>query len=221
MSPHQDDLKLAARCAQGDQAALAELEETVLRPAEVWLSRRFGAQRAEEAVQHTRSRLVVAAPGRPPLISTFTGRGPLGAWVRTIALRTAIQSAEAEASLGSPDADEDAALAVDPHIEAHFRRYRPHFDAAFRVALKRLSRKERVALRMSVIDGLPLEKIAAVFHVHPSSVSRWLTQARASLRENTCLALQASLGLGAVSAQSIIGRLGGTWDESLATWLRG
>lgn len=217
----EDDCALACACVDGDREALARLENEVMKPVEQVLTRRFGKERAQEAVQRTRARLLVAAPGSLPKLSEYQGRGPLLAWVRTVATRVAIDGIESLDSAWVSSDIEDLDIAYDPDLAAQAVRYKAHFEAAFRAALQSLARRDRVALRMSVVDGLTNEKIAAVFHVHPSSVGRWLAQAQATLREVTFLSLQGQLGLGRQSALSVVGMLAGDWQVSIASGLKG
>lgn len=214
----ENDKALAARCAQGDEAALDAFERETLAKVKVVLARRFNSEQVEEALQQTRTRLLVAEPGARAKILDYQGNAPLLAWVRTVATRIAIDLVDSAEPL---DAREDLQLAFDPELDAQARRYQPYFEKAFQAALEKLSRRERVCLRMSVIDGLPNSKIAAVFHVHPSSISRTLAQARASLRENTFLTLQTLLSLGESSAQSLATAIAGQLQASLDRFLLG
>ncbi|MBX7116618.1 MAG: sigma-70 family RNA polymerase sigma factor [Myxococcaceae bacterium] len=212
-----NDQALVDRCVAHDAEALKRLDDEIMKPVQAMLERRFGRDRAEEAIQGTWTRLLLAAPGEKPKLAEYQGRAPLHAWVRTVATRVAIDAIDAARPT---DALEDLALACDPELDGQAQRYRPYFEEAFNAAVQTLSKRERVALRMSVVDGLPNEKIAAVFHLHPSSISRLLAQARATLREATFLTLQTRLGLGRQSARSVVGALEGQWHLSLGRLLK-
>lgn len=60
-------------------------------------------------------------------------------------------------------------------------------------AVAALAVRERALLRYSVVDGLTLDEIGAIYRAHKSSVSRWLTRARARLWQETRAALQTRL----------------------------
>lgn len=206
-----EELALAQRCAAGEAQALEAFERDYLAPAAAFLAKKYGAERAQDALQRGRVRLLVGDGGRP-LLEGFRGEGPLAGWLRVVLTRIAL---EVVAS-GQPRALDDADLPRrDPELLALTERYGPTLEACFKEALGELEHRERVALKLSTLDGLSLEKIGAVFQVNASSVSRWLSSARAKLREETVARLQARLDLSPGSAEGLIGELQGQWDVSL------
>lgn len=211
------DIALAQACAAGDEEALARFDKHVIKRVQKELVRRFGHDSAEEFIQQTRTRLLVAVPGTSPKIATYKGTAPLSAWVRTVAIRIAIDATDTAPTVGLT---EDLSLSPDLELKEQARRFAPYFEQAFRTAVKLLTRRERVALRMLMIDKLSNEKIAAVFHVHPSSMSRLLAQARGHIRENTFIELQKLLGMSKTSVASVARAYSAQWHLSLGRCLK-
>jgi len=67
-----------------------------------------------------------------------------------------------------------ADAANDPTSALLKRRYRPEFEEALRVQLATLSPRDRGVLRLHLVDGLSIEKIAVVHGVHRATVARWI-----------------------------------------------
>src|SRR4051812_47742715 len=82
------DLYLAWACAEGDAAALAHFERAFLTQVDLYV-RRLGleAHVVDELRQGLRIHLLVAESGGEPRVGKYSGRGPLGAWVRIVAVR--------------------------------------------------------------------------------------------------------------------------------------
>src|SRR5687768_4667204 len=80
------DLYLACACARGDGAAIARFERhhQPLFGRLAARARSLGVD-GDELLQRLRVHLFTGVQGRPPAISTYTGRGPLGGWVRVVA----------------------------------------------------------------------------------------------------------------------------------------
>src|SRR5262249_30744882 len=84
------DLYLAYACSIGNKSALAAFEKTFMPAVSDFVARRHaGRAFADEVRQVLRQRLFVGHAGSPPKIATYTGAGPLGAWLRVTAVRTA------------------------------------------------------------------------------------------------------------------------------------
>src|SRR5687767_927651 len=89
-SPAMDELALATACAAGDAEAIAIVEERYFRDLDRALARfRGGPGLVEEVKQRLRHKLFVG-DGDGPKISTYSGRGDLGRWIRVAATREAI-----------------------------------------------------------------------------------------------------------------------------------
>ncbi|CAM3132559.1 sigma-70 family RNA polymerase sigma factor [Corallococcus sp. ZKHCc1 1396] len=218
-----DELYLAFGCLRHDRVALRLFEHTYLRDVGAFVS---GVDRApafvDEVRQVLREKLFTAAAGSEPKIADFTGGGALGGWVRVAALRIALNlkraQARAEAVAHEPM---EAALGEDLGPElAHLRsRYREAFTEAVRASLGHLSDRDRTLLRLYHVEALSLEAVAALYRVHASTVSRWLSRAREQVAQATTRQLCERLGVGASSVDSIAALVVGQVELSLTRLL--
>ena len=72
---------------------------------------------------------------------------------------------------------------MSPELAYLKERYRDAFTDALSAAVSALSDRDRTLLRLYHVDGLSLEAMAALYRVHLSTVSRWLTCARENVAE--------------------------------------
>lgn len=216
-----DELWLALACLGGDPAALRAFEDAFLRDVGAFVA---GVDRApafvDEVRQVLREKLFT---GPAPKIGEYTGRGALGGWVRVAALRVALNLKRGDArGPAAEGAVVDDAIAADLGPELAYLRahYKDAFTAALRAALEALPDRDRALLRLYHVESLPLDAIAALYRVHLSTVSRWLSRAREGIAEATTRHLCARLGVGASQAESIAALVLSQVDLSLTRLLR-
>jgi RNA polymerase sigma-70 factor (ECF subfamily) len=180
------DLYLACACADGDPTALRVVDRQILGEVGLFV-RRIDAspELAEEVRQALRERLLVARPGETPRIADYSGRGPLGAWVRVAAVRLAIDLRRKRGEAPLPDPAAAPADELDPEAALLRARHHEDYQAALREALATLSAKERNLLRMHFVDGLTVERIGVVYQVNKGTVSRWIQAVRQKLLDET------------------------------------
>ena len=99
-------------------------------------------------------------------------------------------------------------------------RYRGEFKQAFEAAMATLSARELALLRYRFVDNASVADIAKVYNVHRATPSRWLTDIRAKLRDETCRRLVELLGGEYADAQSLLRALGSGLDASISAFLR-
>lgn len=180
---HVEDLALAHACSRGDRAALQELETRYLAQLPHALARAVAAAPADEVVQRLRERVLVDGSGHAR-IADYAGRGPLGAWLRAAAVRIAVDVVREREGRGRESAaalDGVAAAGANPELALLRARYAGEFQAALQQALANLTARERNLLRFSYIDGLSVDDLGALYHVHRATASRWLARARAGI----------------------------------------
>ena len=203
---HLPDLYLAACCAEGDPAALAAFEAELALEAPRALARlRLRGAANDEILQRIRHKLFVAAEGAEPRIVTYTGKGPIRAWLRALTVHEALSEYRKQArddhagdsALGELAADDDPELA---QVRA---RYAEPFSQAFRDALTGLSPKDRNVLRLVYTDGLTADEVAGIYGVHRVSVARWLGQTRQKLLDGTRALLRDRLQLDEAELASV------------------
>ena len=196
---HVEDMYLACGCARGDRAALATLE-TVALPSVMRAVAQLGA---EEVIQALRAQMLV---GPTPGISAYDGRAPLAIWLRVCATRIGLRHTARENRNEPLDDERLDALAPgvpDPELAYLQRHYGAQFRSAFADAVAALTPRERNLLRHAVIDGLGIDQIAAIYHVHRATAARQLKQVRTALVANTRERMRLALGIGETELDSI------------------
>ena len=227
---HASELLLAFACARAVPGAIEELErrhgaaiDAAIRGLDA--SAAFG----DEVRQQLRERLFVGhGSGREPAIAGYSGAGALGGWLQLAARRTALnhhqRDPHAPGAARPQGGEEDALLEArapqaDPELEHLKATCRPQFEAAFKEALGTLTVRERNLLRLRYLDGVNGQKLAGMYAVDASNISRALAGAREKLQEETRRRLIAALGLTASQLQGVLGLLLSRLDLSLSTAL--
>lgn len=193
-------------CVLGDPSALQRLEDDALAPAaHHLLGRGFDSDRVDEAIQQTRVHLIVGRDDRPPGLCGYRGRGPLPAYVRTAAVRVAIDL-RVDADVDDPEPT--LALLADGAPDPELTYLREHYADALRGALAAawaaLPRHERFALQLALHHGLDVDGIARVYACHRATAARKLATARATLYAATRDALRAALSVDDPQLDSIL-----------------
>ena len=222
---HAADLYLCCGCANGDPAAIAAFEQTVLPQvipaiASIDPSPTFVA----EAKQQVRQKLLVPSGGRPPKITEYAGFGPLTHWLRAVAMRTALNLRRAQNREEAPASDDQLlelpAQVNDLELEYLRTRYRKDFTEAFRKAVSFLSPQERNVLRLHFVDGLSLSQVGGAYQVDKSTVSRWIAKSRLLLLQQTREDLAKSLNLDPDELDSLMHLVNSQLDVSISAVLR-
>jgi RNA polymerase sigma-70 factor (ECF subfamily) len=170
------DLYLACACTDGNPLALAQFDRRFIgcvREAVARIDRSYDF--IAEVQQILRERLLVG-PGAK--IRDYRGIGTLASWVRTAAVRTALnlrRSSNQQARQGRTLEPFEPLL--DPEVALLKHQYAPEIDRALRRALARLEPRERLLLHFYYVDGLTLAKIATLERVGTTTVFRRLNAA--------------------------------------------
>ncbi len=200
---HVEDLYLAWGCERGDAAALAVFERDIVPGVERALA--SFADR-HEIVQILRERMLVARDGRRG-IADYDGRAPLAVWLRVCATRIGLREQERARRAEPLDdhrLDELAPGVPDPELAYLRRLYGASFRTAFDAAVADLPPRDRNLLRMSVLEGLGIDQLAAIFHVHRSTAARRLEQARAALIAGTRDRMRVALAISESELESVM-----------------
>ena len=201
------DHYVAFACAAGDPAAVAACDAILVREAGFAAEgTRMHASVRDEAVQIIREQLFVARPDRPAAVGSYSGRGPLRAWMRVSISRELVRIARSQQK-SAPLEEKliaDPVFIEDPVLEELKVKYREQLANAFREALATLPARERTLLRYQVIDGLTIDDIGALFKVHRATAARWLAKIRDDIVERTRASLAQALGVDTEEAASIV-----------------
>ena len=214
------ELYLACACAHADPGAL-RIFERIFMPSIVRALGRFRLSDAERDEIGQRLRVLLFT-GAEPQIAAYAGRGPLAAWLRTIALREAARlKGGADASRGD---DEQAALELtgttrDPEVLALRDRHREQFQRALDESILALSPRAKTVLRLHYVKGMNIDAIGTAFKVHRATVARWISLSR-SLIVSTLRDKLVNLSLSASDVNSLTGALMGELHVSVDRVLR-
>src|SRR5262249_26372638 len=133
----------------------------------------------DEVRQRLRERLLVGADAR---IREYRGVGPLPAWTRVAAMRTALNSRremqrrrerQRNAELRAQPSPER-----DPELNLIYAHYSARVENAFRAAFALLPSPHRELLRLHYVEGLTHELIAQNLGIERSILSRRIGAAR-------------------------------------------
>lgn len=196
---HAADYFLAVACAVPVPGSVDALHQHVLVDVPRWIgSRAEGA--ADDVRQLVAMRLLVADGDALPRIAEYTGKGPLGAFVRVVATRVALNLQRRR------EPRDDLALiplGASPDVDLSRFRYRAEFRSAFESALVGLSADERLLLRLHAVERMRGEDIARLLEVDRSTVMRRVARARERLFDGTKSAMMASLRLSTQEFESV------------------
>lgn len=227
------DLYLAAACLARSRTALAAFERHYLRHVPNMLAYlQPNADMVEEVQQQLRCRLLTAPAGEQPKLTEYAGRGALLMWLRSAAVRAAlnildraenrkgVEWTEASNGLqltavepgggGSPDAEQ--ALIKES--------YREIVREAFLAALSGLPREQRNLLRLHYLDGRSMEEIGAICNAHKSTISRRMEAARSAILDALHCQLRDSLKLSVSEIDSLVKLIASQIDLSISDALR-
>ncbi|GEM_PF-2340927 len=194
------DVLVAFAAGLGSPRAIAELE-LLFAAAEAHLrGRGYSPDVAAEATQ--RARVALLTGGRT--IFTFDGRGALGAFIRVVCVRQALQ--QARDAKKTVDFDELSATALDtgPELELLRNTYREQVDRAMTGAWAQLSKHDRFVLSLHLHAKHSISEIAKVYGIHRINAARKLAAARTALIHGTRRLLQGELGVSSTTASSVL-----------------
>ena len=205
---HLPDLVVAWAALAGSGSAQRELESALGQAAAAVARVDGNVAFVDEVVQQVRERLLIGSPGGGPRLTEYSGRGPLSAWARVIALRLALNRKGApgrEVPL-APEALAIAAGAASngPPSIASAEQARM-LQRALSGAVSELSAEDRMLLRYHFADGLPFERIAPLYGTHRTTISRRMAALRERLLSRAREILVSDLGQPADAVSSILG----------------
>jgi RNA polymerase sigma-70 factor (ECF subfamily) len=204
--PHAADLALACAVCAGNAQAMQLFEAHYLDHIGVAVHRfRLGNDGLDELKQTLRRQLLMSEAGRPPRLGDYSGRGPLAAWLRVAAMRSAIKARRGVRDFASEDdaLQHIAAGGASPEADIASAEMRGMFRDALREAITSLEPQEQNVLRQHHLDGLTLDELAKLYAVHRTTVAYWLQRARERLFKRTRTALLGRPGVTAADCDSL------------------
>lgn len=200
------DVYLAIACTAGDDRAIVAFR-TALIPGVRDVLARLGAPAAtiDETEQRVLEMLFVAGDRDRAQIATYTGRGRLRSWVRSIGVRTGRRLLGVDHGRDDDNELERLPAAVDdPRLELLRTEYSGEFRAAFTTAFAGLTERQRNLLRQYHIDELTIDQLAGLYQVNRATAARWVIAARGVLLDATRANLAAALAIDPGEVDSII-----------------
>jgi RNA polymerase sigma-70 factor, ECF subfamily len=166
-----------------------------------WVARIDGsADFGDDVAQAVRELLLT---GEKPRLWTYAGKGSLEGWVRVTAVRLALKL-KAKQPAGVSEVTSGVAVTGDLGTQVAKAQVRAEVEQAMESVLASLDTEERAWLKLYYLDGLSLERVASLFGVHTSTISRRIAALEghvlAALRER----LQHQLRLPRTEVESLI-----------------
>lgn len=196
---HAEDLFLACACARGDVAALSSLESRFLSSLPRTLHRIDPSPGfIDEVLQLVRRRLLLGEQGHRPRILDYGGRGSLRGWLGVLAMRTALnlrETAWREQGLDSAIERDLLANAPSPEQALIKGQLRIHLKDAFCRTLGALRAEERNLLRLHLVEGLSIDRLAVMFQIHRSTAARRIERLRERMIDQMRLDLARAAGI--------------------------
>jgi RNA polymerase sigma-70 factor, ECF subfamily len=213
---HAVDLYLACACLHGDVKAWRALEREHLRSVPSFIARIDSSPAfADDVKQRLGEKLANNAKG-PGKLALYTGRGPIGGWIRVAAVREAQNGKRRVRKTVELNEHGIATADHDPEVALLKKRYAKEFTRAFKEVLATLENDERNVLSLHYLDGLTIEEVGKAYRVSRATAARWIASARDKIIERTQSALGDRLGKSAPRPQSMLAFVKSQLDLSLA-----
>jgi len=200
-----EELYLVAGCVAREAEAYQAFERRYLATLTQSVGRIvLSPDQADELRQQLRVTLLL---GPAPKIGTFRGQGPLGAWVQVCAVRLALKLGAARDRLAGPDASLLEGLVsqeADQELLAAKSQYRDTFQAALEECFSALPSRQKTLLRMHFLDGMSIDEMGQVFHVHRATIARWLVAIRREVLEQICRKISLNLRTSSSEFRSMV-----------------
>ena len=208
-------LYLCCACVRGHQAACLAFRTKYLAVIRQAIARIGGDREfVDEVSAQLFDRLLV---GPAPRLKRYSGRGDLGAWLKVVSTRLAL-----DVKRSHPQQDEDPlpstiaiVASMSPESIIFCRSHAQDILNALGNATAGLDVKQRNVLRLHYTDGLNIDEIGELYGVHRATVARWLQHARSTIDSAVHRSSATQHGLGAAEVGSLIHGARGQLEEDL------
>ena len=168
-----------------------------------------------DALQELWNKLLLGEQAR---VRSYSGRGPLSAWVRVAATRVALDRRRAYQRSAHRQVELTERLAAtEVNLEASLlkARFGQAFQAALRASVADLSEQERNVLRMHVVGRCSIDEIGLAYGAHRATAARWIERARGKIYQDVRRELCAEHKLTASEFHSLATLIGAELELSL------
>jgi RNA polymerase sigma-70 factor (ECF subfamily) len=216
---HAEDLFLCCAALLGDNHAVGKLRDDHRRGLVNHLhSLDSSPTFAEEVEQNLWDAVLIGSAGAPKLAS-YSGKGPLAGWLGVVTQRTALsllrhEAAERRARAGAGAVVREAS--ADPELAFVKDSLRESFQRAVTQAMLVLDDRQRLVYSLHVVDGLTADRIAQLYGVVRSTVTRWLASSREAIITEAKRILRDELQVSAQEFESLARLLASQLDLSVS-----
>jgi RNA polymerase sigma-70 factor (ECF subfamily) len=193
LSLRVEDLALARACAAGNERAwerfLTRYREKLYDVAGYITKESSSARELADSLYADLYGMSAREGQRVSKLASYTGRGSLEGWLRTVMAQEHVNRYRKQRRLVSLDEESEegvqyAAAEAEPLVVAE-----PRLEAAMDEALGALSGEDRFVLASYYLDDRTLADIARTLSVHESTISRKVDRLAKSLRRHILAAL--------------------------------
>ena len=171
------DIYIVAALLDEKLGAYQAFDQTFLQPTRGALAR-TGLNDAgiADAMQIVRERLLLPHDGQPPRILDVVGQGDLAAFLRVVAVRTALNLRRTDARLENEDQTvfDKLIASHDPEQDLLKKEARELLKTAIAAAVQSLSTRDKTLLRLHFFHQLTIDDLGRMYEVHRATAARWL-----------------------------------------------
>jgi RNA polymerase sigma-70 factor, ECF subfamily len=182
-----EELALARACAAGHERAwevfLARFREKLYDIAGYIAKESSAARELADSLYADLYGTSVRDGQRVSKLASYTGRGSLEGWLRTVLAQEFVNRYRRQRRLVSLDEESEEGVQFAAAAPAPAVGVDPRIEAATDEALAELSAEDRFVLASYYLDERTLAEIARTLHVHESTISRKLDKLAKSLRK--------------------------------------
>jgi RNA polymerase sigma-70 factor (ECF subfamily) len=178
---HAADFGLVVAALEGSAVARTRIVKENLSQVPAWVARIDTSRAfADDVTQELSALLFVPQEGRASKLLGYSGRGPLGGFLRTVAVRTAqnMRRGKQEIPVDEPPAPVEETRRGTPEGALARADHAQSFAALLRSAILSLPEDDRELLRLHYLEGLSIEGVAAARKVSRATAARHLARAR-------------------------------------------
>jgi RNA polymerase sigma-70 factor (ECF subfamily) len=162
----------------------------------------------QDLVHNVLEKLLLPRDAKPALLVDYTGSGSLKSWVSTVAVTTLLMSRRTSERRREDLCGDDAleARLAEDGGELQFlkRHYRKPVENAISAALTQLGDRERVLLRLHLVERMSIDRLGTMYNVNRATAARWLANARAAVLRATRAEMRRELRVSESECDSII-----------------
>jgi len=217
------ELWLCAGLSANVRGAAEAFEARYFTPLPSALGRlRLAPSELDELLQIVRLKLLVREGLKGAVIEQYAGKGRLAGFVKVTATREAISRFRKQRATEA--FDEEAiflpATNTDPGLSAVKHEARAAFRESLVCALAALEPRDRNLLRLHLLGGVTLERLATMHGKDRATIVRWLRDARERVLDGTKRELGQRLRARADEVDSLLGLATSNLDLTLERLLR-